>query len=100
MDALAVDLVLMHPLILGELAYGTPPLRNRTLADLVRLQPARQASIQEVMDFIEREELFGLGCGLIAITFLTPGPCSGPWISDCVPWLSGSTCRILPRGAD
>lgn len=70
MDALAADLVVMHPLILGELACGTPPSRKQTLADLARLQPAQQASIQEVMDFIEREELFGLGCGLIEITLL------------------------------
>jgi hypothetical protein len=31
---------------------------------------ARQASQAEVLDFIEREKLYGLGCGLVDITLL------------------------------
>lgn len=77
-DLLELDLVLAHPLIVGEIACGTPPQRDRTLSDLNALQPPRQASIREVMDFIEREHLFGLGCGLVdllllASTLMTPG---------------------------
>lgn len=64
------DLVLMHPLVLGELACGTPPQRTRTLADLADLRPAQQASLREVMAFIDREQLYGLGCGLIDLTLL------------------------------
>ncbi len=69
---------MLHPLIIGEIACGTPPQRNRTLLDLNALQPTRQASVQEVMDFIEHERLFGLGCGLVdllllASTLMTPG---------------------------
>lgn len=80
-DALAalleLDRVMVHPLIVGEIACGTPPQRNRTLLDLNALQPTRQASVQEVMDFIEHERLFGLGCGLVdllllASTLMTP----------------------------
>ncbi len=72
------DLVLIHPLIIGELACGTPPSRAQTLTDLASLQPARQASAGEVLDFIERERLFGLGCGivdmhLLASTLITQG---------------------------
>lgn len=68
---------MVHPLIVGEIACGTPPQRNRTLLDLNALQPTRQASVQEVMDFIEHERLFGLGCGLVdllllASTLMTP----------------------------
>lgn len=75
---LASDQVLSHPMILGELACGTPPARTQTLADLARLQPTLQATLREVMDFVEREKLFGLGCGLVDITLLastlmTPG---------------------------
>lgn len=68
-----------HPFVLGELACGTPPApRQRTLADLALLLPAQQAIPDEVRDFIEREALFGLGCGLIDLTLLastrmTPG---------------------------
>lgn len=72
------DQALVHPLILGELACGTPPApREKTLGDLGLLQCAKQASWDEVRLFIEREQLFGLGCGivdvaLLASTLLTP----------------------------
>lgn len=77
-DLLELDLVLAHPLIVGEIACGTPPRRDRTLSDLNALQPSRQASVREVIDFIERERLFGQGCGLVdllllASTLITPG---------------------------
>lgn len=65
------DMVLMHPMVLGELACGTPPARARTLSDLQRLKMAYQASLHEVMALIEREQLFGMGCGLVDLTLLT-----------------------------
>lgn len=62
---------LVHPMILGELACGTPPgPRERTLADIAQLRLARQAGWDEVMAFIERERLYGLGCGLVDVTLL------------------------------
>ncbi len=81
-DALAglleLDLVMIHPMVLGELACGTPPARAQTLADLERLQQTQQASLREVMVFVERERIYGLGCGLVDIsllasTLMTPG---------------------------
>jgi predicted nucleic acid-binding protein len=78
MSLLEFDQVMVHPLIVGEIACGTPPHRTRTLADLQGLQPTQQPGVQEVIDFIERERLFGLGCGwvdmlLLASTLMTPG---------------------------
>lgn len=76
---LTLDLALSHPLIVTELACGTPPApRSRTLADVATLPQARQATLDEVRGFIEREQLYGLGCGvvdlaLLAATLLTPG---------------------------
>lgn len=64
------DAVHMHPLILGELACGTPPERTRTLAALATLQPIPQASLDEIMAFIDREKLYGLGCGLVDLSLL------------------------------
>lgn len=65
------DKVLIHPFVLTELACGTPPApRKRTLAELALLRVARLASQSEVLDFIERERLYGLGCGLVDITLL------------------------------
>ena len=64
------DLVMAHPMVVGELACGTPPARSQTLSDLSSLQQTQQASIGEVMAFIEREKLYGLGCGLVDILLL------------------------------
>lgn len=76
---LTLDLALSHPLVVTELACGTPPApRSRTLSDIAILPQARQATLDEVRGFIEREKLYGLGCGvvdlaLLASTLLTPG---------------------------
>ena len=70
-ELMVLDQVLTHPLVLGELACGTPPEpRLRTLGDMALLLPADQAAPAEVIDFIEREALFGLGCGWIDLTLL------------------------------
>lgn len=66
-----MDLALTHPMVLAELACGTPPApRRQTLGDIGLLQLVKQASLGEVMDFIEREKLYGLGCGLVDTTLL------------------------------
>lgn len=67
---LVLDLAMTHPMVLGELACGTPPARTQTLADLGRLPQTQQARLREVMDFVEREQLFGSGCGLVDMTLL------------------------------
>lgn len=76
---LAGDQALTHPLVLLELACGTPPApRARTLGDIGLLQHVQHASVAEVMQFIETEQLYGQGCGsvdliLLASARLTPG---------------------------
>ncbi len=75
---MASDAVLMHPMVLGEIACGTPPDRARTLSDLEELAQVHLATIPEVLAFIDRERLFGKGCGLVdlvllASTLMTPG---------------------------
>lgn len=73
------DLALTHTMVVLELACGTPPEpRGQTLRDIELLQSAHHASMLEVREFIEREKLFGLGCGLVdctvlASTLITPG---------------------------
>lgn len=71
-NLLTLDLALTHPMIVTELACGTPPVpRARTLGDIATLQQARQAKLNEVRELIEREQLFGLGCGLVDLALLT-----------------------------
>jgi predicted nucleic acid-binding protein len=77
-ELLARDVVLTHPMVVGEIACGTPPApRTRTLTDLGLLAMTQQASLRETIDFIERETLYGKGCGLVdmillASTLITP----------------------------
>jgi predicted nucleic acid-binding protein len=68
---LGLDRVLSHPMIVGELACGTPPARARTLGDIGLLAQAQRAGVGETMEFIERHQLYGLGCGLIDLMLLT-----------------------------
>lgn len=76
-ELLSLDAVFMHPLVFGEIACGTPPDRARTLAALADLRIVRQASLRETTLLVERERLFGQGCGLVdlmllASTLITP----------------------------
>jgi predicted nucleic acid-binding protein len=78
-NLIELDLALAHPMVIVEIACGTPPTpRIQTLNSISLLQPCNQASSSEVMEFIEREGLYGLGCGLVdmsllASTLITPG---------------------------
>lgn len=77
-DLLYADRAAIHPWVRGELACGTPPERARTLSDLACLPQVRNAQIEDILVLIEREQLFGQGCGLVdlallASTLLTPG---------------------------
>ena len=68
---LATDQVLCHPLIVLELACGTPPApRERTLGDLKKLQQAVVATTEETLELIERERLQDLGCGAVDLSLL------------------------------
>jgi predicted nucleic acid-binding protein len=75
---LALDQVLCHPLIVLELACGTPPApRERTLGHLTKLQQCVLATTDETLALIEREQLHDSGCGavdmsLLASVLLTP----------------------------
>jgi predicted nucleic acid-binding protein len=75
---LATDQVLSHPLILLEIACGSPPApRERTLSDLKKLRQSVIATTEETLELIERGRLQDLGCGavdmcLLASVLLTP----------------------------
>ena len=67
----AMDEVLCHPLIVLELACGTPPApRERTIGDLKKLRQAVVATTEETLALIEREELHDSGCGAIDMALL------------------------------
>lgn len=57
--------VLTHPFIIGELALGHLRPRNTVLSLLQNLPSSIQADDMEVLDFINRHTLYGLGVGYI-----------------------------------
>jgi predicted nucleic acid-binding protein len=83
---LAADQVLCHPLIVIEIACGTPPApRERTLGDLRQLRPSAVATTDETLALIEKKQLQDRGCGavdmaLLASVLLTPD--AALWTSD------------------
>jgi len=69
--------ILIHPLVIGEIALGN--LRNRAeIMDRLRQMPsAARADDEEVLALIERHKMFGTGIGLVdahllASTLLAP----------------------------
>ncbi len=80
------DEVLCHPLVLIELACGTPPApRDRTLKAIRKLQQPAVATTEEILSLIETQRCYDAGCGaidvaLLASVLLTPG--AGLWTID------------------
>lgn len=75
---LEADIVVTHPFVVGELAMGNLRERETVLGLLHDLQQAVVASHDEVMAYVSRHHLFGLGIGyvdahLLASTRLTRG---------------------------
>lgn len=66
-----MDQLLCHPLIVIELACGTPPApRERTLGDLKKLQQAVIATSVEILSLIENKRCYDTGCGATDIALL------------------------------
>jgi len=77
-DLLGRSQVLVHPFVIGELALGNLRDRRVVLDALAQMPAAVCAQDQEVLSFIERRRLQGLGVGyvdahLLASAVLTPG---------------------------
>ncbi len=65
------DQVLCHPLVVLELACGSPPSpRVRTLLEIQNLQQATVATTSEALEFVEKNKLYESGCGAIDISLL------------------------------
>ena len=77
--------VLAHDFVIGEIAMGNLRQRDNVLAAMKGLPRAARASGPEVLSFVERESLHGLGIGyvdahLLASVRLTLG--SALWTRD------------------
>ena len=94
---LSADQVLCHPMVLIEIACGTPPApRERTLSDLRQLRSATVANTDETLALIEREQLQDSGCGAIDLLLLG----SVLLTSDSVLWTLDKNLRALAARFD
>jgi len=90
----ATDQVLCHPLIVIELACGTPPApRERTLGDLKKLQQAVVATADETLALIEEERLYESGCGAVDVALLA----SVLLTSDALLWTADKKLDALAQ---
>ena len=60
-EQLSVDLVLIHPYIVGELAMGNMAQRSQTIRQLMMLNIALPLRHFQIMALIEQQALFGTG---------------------------------------
>jgi len=77
--------VLVHPFVIGELALGNLRQRDLILTAISDLPRAEVATDMEVLHFVDRHALFGLGIGyvdahLLAATRLKAG--TALWTRD------------------
>jgi hypothetical protein len=91
--------VLGHPAVVGELGLGTLANRDEVLNLLANLPQAVTATHAEVMIFIARHRLFGLGIGyvdvqLLAATALTGG--AALWTRDKRLHAAAQTLGLVP----
>lgn len=94
---LSADQVLCHPMVLIEIACGTPPApRERTLSDLRQLRSATVANTDETLALIEREQLQDSGCGATDLLLLG----SVLLTSDAVLWTFDKDLRALAARFD
>ena len=63
--------VLVHPFVIGELALGNLRQRDVILDTLNNMPRAKVATDEEVLAFINKSKLYGLGVGYIDAHLLT-----------------------------
>ena len=81
---LEADLVLSHPMVIGELSCGNLKNRADFLANLKALPAAARARDEEVYAFLDRHKLFGKGICWIDAHLLASALIShcGLWTRD------------------
>jgi predicted nucleic acid-binding protein len=83
-DSLDHQTILCHEWIIGELACGQLQARKSTLDHLSRLPQAPLIKSSELLYFIDRHRLFGVGLGLIDTQLLAACKviACGLWTND------------------
>ena len=92
-ELLREDSVLIHPAVIGELACGTLRKRAETLANLRLLPRAPEASLDEVLHFIDEHHLHGRGIGWVDAQLLASAA-----LSDASLWTLDARLASVIRG--
>ena len=82
--------VTMHPFVLGEIALGYLHPRKTVLDVLRRLPQCEVAEVDEVVEFIDRYQLFGTGLGYVDVHLLV-----GTALSFCGFWTRDRRLRAI-----
>ena len=69
-EILIADEVVCHPMVIGELSCGNMHRRKEIIALLHALPVVDRVSDDEVLFFIEKHRLYGMGLGLIDMHLL------------------------------
>jgi predicted nucleic acid-binding protein len=83
-QALSRQQIVIHPIVIGELATGNLRNRTRTLADLQALPRVEEVTFAEGLSFLEMRKLYGRGLGWNEIQLLASALLNGLslWASD------------------
>jgi predicted nucleic acid-binding protein len=85
LEALLGDgLVLVHPFVVGELALGRLKRRAEVLDLLGEMPRAEAASHDEILAFVDRHDLAGIGVGWVDVHLLVSAALTGAslWTLD------------------
>jgi predicted nucleic acid-binding protein len=91
-DLLRENRVLIHPMVIGELACGS--LRQRTeILPLLQLLPATELpSQEEILHFIDKRNLFGQGIGWVDVNLL-----ASCLLSNAALWTNDKSLKKLAK---
>jgi predicted nucleic acid-binding protein len=91
-DLLRENRVLIHPMIIGELACGSLRQRSEILPLLQLLPLTESPSQDEVLHFIEKRRLSGQGVGWVDVNLL-----ASCLLSDVVLWTNDKSLRKMAQ---
>src|SRR5690606_38223113 len=86
--------VLMHPAVIGELSCGNFRHRTSILADLRRLPRAEEGRLDEILQMIESQKLYGKGLGWIDCQLLASATLSSAGILTQAQALASAAARL------
>ena len=92
------DQVLMHPMVIGELACGNLPDREQVLDLLKELPQIPVAGDEEVLFLIERHQLMGRGIGYVDAHLLAAALLAGSvrlWTRDRRLWSAAADLNLV-----